>query len=226
MSEHSSDDEKSSIVPNSQLPIPNSIDPGAIIGEGTKIWHYVHVCSGARIGAGCVIGQGVYVAPTAVVGDRCKVQNNVSLYDGVVLEDDVFVGPSAVFTNVTTPRAHVSRKTEYAQTVVERGASIGANATIICGVRIGQFALIGAGAVVTRDVDAFTLLVGNPARVIGHVCQCGARLDEPAPRAECLRCGAEYMLIDEELYWTNEGDAPGAPRRPSDDEIPDAPDTP
>jgi UDP-2-acetamido-3-amino-2,3-dideoxy-glucuronate N-acetyltransferase len=202
------------------------VDEGAIIGQDTRIWHFVHVCAGAQIGQGCVIGQGVYVAPTARVGDRCKVQNNVSLYDGVTLEDDVFIGPSAVFTNVTTPRAHISRKAEYATTVVERGASIGANATIICGVRIGQYAMIGAGAVVTRDVDAFSLLVGNPARPMGYICQCGQRLDEPAPRAECLRCGAEYMLIDGELYWTNEGAPSGAPRYPDVDDIPDAPDTP
>jgi UDP-2-acetamido-3-amino-2,3-dideoxy-glucuronate N-acetyltransferase len=215
---------------SAQIHASSIIDDGAQIGAQTQIWHFCHIASGAQIGARCVLGQNVYVAPTARVGDGCKVQNNVSLYDGVTLEQDVFVGPSAVFTNVTTPRAHVSRKHAYAQTIVERGASIGANATIICGVRVGQFAMIGAGAVVTRDVDAFALLVGNPARQIGHVCQCGARLPEPAPRADCIRCGAQYLLMDGELYWTNEGAALGevahAPRPPEDDEIPDAPDTP
>src|SRR5207244_1551449 len=128
---------------------------GAVIGETTRIWHFSHVCAGARIGSGCSLGQNVYVAPTAVIGDRVKVQNNVSIYDGVILEDDVFVGPSAVFTNVANPRSEVSRKDSYARTLVKAGATIGANATIVCGVTLERYAFVGAGAVVTHDVRAF-----------------------------------------------------------------------
>lgn len=149
------------------------IDEGAIIGEGARIWHFCHVSAGAVVGEGSVLGQNVYVAPTARVGARCKVQNNVSLYDGVTLEDEVFVGPSAVFTNVYNPRAFVERKHEYRPTLVERGASIGANATIVCGVAIGRYAFVGAGAVVRRDVEPHAVVVGVPARKIGWICECG-----------------------------------------------------
>lgn len=143
------------------------------IGEGTQIWHFVHVMSGARIGSDCTIGQGVHVAPGVVIGDRCAIQNGAQLFTGVTLEDDVFVGPCAVFTNVLTPRAFVSRKNDFRPTHVEVGASIGANATIVCGVRIGAYAMVGAGAVVTKDVRPYTLAVGNPAKLRRTVCRCG-----------------------------------------------------
>ena len=165
------------------------VDDGATIGAGTMVWHFVHVCGGARIGAGCVLGQGVYVG-NVTVGDGCRIQNHVSLYDGVTLEADVFVGPSVVFTNVKTPRAHVPRKAEYAPTVVGRGASLGANATIVCGVRIGAYAMVGAGAVVTHDVPPHALVVGTPATRCGWVCACGERLDAAL---RCGRCGATYQ---------------------------------
>lgn len=171
------------------------VDDGAVIGAGTKIWHFSHVCSGARIGAGCTIGQNVYVAPTAVIGDQVRVQNNVSVYDGVILGDDVFVGPSAVFTNVINPRSEVSRKHEYMRTEVHTGATIGANATIVCGTTLGRYAFVGAGAVVTHDVAPFALVVGVPARQIGWMCRCGVRLEGDA----CSACGRAYRLDGEQL---------------------------
>ena len=165
------------------------IDRPSRIGAGTKIWHFCHVMGGARIGAGCVLGQNVFVGGRAVVGDRCRIQNNVSIYDGVELADEVFVGPSAVFTNVRTPRAAVSRKHALATTVVERGATIGANATIVCGTRIGAHAFVAAGAVVTRDVPAHALVTGVPARRTGWVCKCGATIFRSRRRGTCPRCG-------------------------------------
>jgi UDP-2-acetamido-3-amino-2,3-dideoxy-glucuronate N-acetyltransferase len=165
------------------------VDAGAVLGPGCKIWHFCHVMPGAQVGAGAVLGQNVYVGGAAVVGARCKVANNVSLYDAVQLQDDVFVGPSVVFTNVKTPRAFVSRKDAYQPTVVERGASIGANATIVCGHRLGAFCLIGAGAVVTSDVPPHALFTGVPARWQGWVCRCGDRLAAPSTD-QALRCGA------------------------------------
>lgn len=170
------------------------IDPGARIGDGTTVWHWVHICGGAQIGERCSFGQNVFVGNDVVVGNNVKVQNNVSIYDGVTLEDDVFCGPSMVFTNVINPRSHVSRKHEYRHTVVERGATIGANVTIICGHRIGRYALIGAGAVVTRDVAAHALMVGTPARRIGWVCQCGVRLSGDGEVQECPVCGDRYLV--------------------------------
>jgi UDP-2-acetamido-3-amino-2,3-dideoxy-glucuronate N-acetyltransferase len=155
------------------------IDPGAVIGEGTKIWHWVHVSSGARIGSHCVLGQGVYVGGTVRIGNRVKVQNNVSIYDAVVLDDDVFCGPSVVFTNVVNPRAFIERKHAYKITTVEKGASLGANATVVCGVTIGQYAFVAAGAVVTRDVAPFALVMGVPARQVGWMSIEGNRLDLP-----------------------------------------------
>jgi UDP-2-acetamido-3-amino-2,3-dideoxy-glucuronate N-acetyltransferase len=145
------------------------IDEGSKIGNGTKIWHFSHLMRGSVIGENCTIGQNVFVAENVVIGNNVKVQNNVSLYDGVTCEDDVFLGPSCVFTNVINPRAFISRKHEYKPTLVKRGASIGANATIVCGNTIGEYALVGAGAVVTRDVPPYSLVVGNPARQIGTV---------------------------------------------------------
>jgi UDP-2-acetamido-3-amino-2,3-dideoxy-glucuronate N-acetyltransferase len=168
------------------------IDDGAQIGAGTKIWHWVHVSGGARIGANCVLGQNVYVGNRVAIGNNVKIQNNVSVYDEVVLEDDVFCGPSMVFTNVYNPRSHVSRKNEFRKTLVRRGATIGANATVICGNEIGNYAFIGAGAVVNRDVPAFALMVGMPARRIGWMCQCGERLPQKTGLVRCSRCSDRY----------------------------------
>lgn len=166
------------------------VDPGASIGAGTKIWHFSHVLPGSVIGQGCTVGQNVVVGPDAVVGDGCKIQNNVSVYKGVTLEDHVFCGPSMVFTNVWNPRAHIRRMDELRPTLVRRGATLGANATIVCGNTIGRYALVGAGAVVTHDVPDHALVAGNPARVRGWVCTCGVRLDEGL---ECPACGAAYV---------------------------------
>lgn len=145
------------------------VDDGAIIGEGTKIWHFSHIMSGAQIGSKCSIGQNVNVGSRAVIGNGVKIQNNVSVYDDVIIEDDVFCGPSCVFTNVINPRAFVERKNEYKKTIVKKGASIGANATVVCGVTIGEYALVGAGSVVTKDVAPYSLVYGTPAKVMGRV---------------------------------------------------------
>jgi UDP-2-acetamido-3-amino-2,3-dideoxy-glucuronate N-acetyltransferase len=169
------------------------IDDGAVIGRGTKIWHFCHVMPGAVIGERCNLGQNVVVMGGTRLGNNVKVQNNVSIYEGVTLEDDVFCGPSCVFTNVTNPRSHVSRKSEYRPTLVRRGASLGANATIVCGITLGEYSFIGAGAVVTSDVPAFALMVGVPARRVGWMCQCGVRLVVAQEAATCGACGARYQ---------------------------------
>ena len=168
------------------------VDEGAVVGKGTKIWHFSHVMPGAVIGERCNLGQNVVVMPGTRIGNNVKIQNNVSIYEGVELEDDVFCGPSCVFTNVMNPRSAVSRKNEYRPTKVKRGGSIGANATIVCGVTLGEYAFIGAGAVVTSDVPAFGLMVGVPARRVGWMCQCGERLQMQGGRAACGACGATY----------------------------------
>jgi UDP-2-acetamido-3-amino-2,3-dideoxy-glucuronate N-acetyltransferase len=168
------------------------VDPGASIGLGTKIWHFCHVMPGAVIGDGCNLGQNVVVMPGTRIGNNVKIQNNVSIYQGVILEDDVFCGPSCVFTNVLNPRSHVSRKSEYQRTLVRRGASVGANATIVCGVTLGEYCFIGAGAVVTRDVPAFALMLGVPARQAGWMCRCGVRLTVVRGAARCAACGSAY----------------------------------
>lgn len=173
------------------------VDPGAKLGDGTRIWHWVHVSAEASIGKGCSLGQNVYVGNRVVIGDNVKIQNNVSVYDNVTLEDDVFCGPSMVFTNVYNPRSAVSRKDEYRDTRVRRGATLGANCTIVCGVTIGQYAFIGAGTVVTRDVPDFALVVGVPGRRIGWMSRHGDRLALPARgsgEAVCPATGERYRL--------------------------------
>lgn len=196
------------------------VDEGAVVGEGTRIWHFCHVMPGAVIGAGCSLGQNVVVMPGTHIGNNVKIQNNVSIYEGVTLEDDVFCGPSMVFTNVINPRSHVSRKHEYQPTMVRRGTTIGANATIVCGVELGAYSFVGAGAVVAKDVKAYALVLGVPGRQVGWVCQCGERLPvtvDGAPlaatdgsaletpgsvpqgagrplRMSCSSCGSSYRL--------------------------------
>lgn len=170
------------------------IDDGAVIGDNTRVWHWTHICAGARIGAGCSFGQNVFVGNDVIIGNNVKVQNNVSIYDAVTLEDDVFCGPSMVFTNVNNPRSHVSRKHEYRRTVVKKGATIGANATVVCGHTVGEYAFIGAGAVVTRDVVPFALMVGSPAKRIGWMCACGERLPNDIGEHTCAACGANYDI--------------------------------
>ena len=172
------------------------VDDGAVIGKGSKIWHFCHVLPGAVIGERCNLGQNVVVMPGARLGNNVKVQNNVSIYEGVELEDDVFCGPSCVFTNVVNPRSHVSRKSEYQRTLVHRGTSIGANATILCGVTLGEYSFVGAGAVVRSDVPPFALMVGVPARRVGWMCQCGVRLQPREGQAACSACGASYREAD------------------------------
>jgi len=169
------------------------IDPGTEIGSGTKIWHFSHILKGSRVGENCKIGQNVVIGPSAVVGNNCKIQNNVSVYTGVVLEDDVFCGPSCVFTNVFNPRSAVPRMDEIRGTVVKKGASIGANATIICGNTIGESAFIGAGSVVTKDIPSHALVMGNPARIAGWMCSCGVKIVFNKDAGKCSSCGAEYV---------------------------------
>lgn len=171
------------------------VDEGAMIGKGTKVWHFCHILPGAVIGERCSLGQNVVVMNGVKIGNNVKIQNNVSIYEGVELEDDVFCGPSMVFTNVINPRSHVSRRNEYRRTLVKRGATIGANATIVCGSTLGEYAFVGAGSVVKGDVAAFGLVVGVPARRIGWMCQCGQRLDDGG-EGTCAACGTVYRSID------------------------------
>lgn len=175
------------------------VDEGAVLGKGTRIWHFSHVCGGARIGDYCSLGQNVFVGNDVTIGSNVKIQNNVSVYDAVVIEDDVFCGPSMVFTNVYNPRSTVPRKDQYRKTLIRRGATLGANATIVCGITVGEYAFIAAGAVVNRDVPAFALMAGVPARQIGWISRYGERLDLPLAgdgAAACPCTGESYVLKD------------------------------
>lgn len=175
------------------------VDDGATIGENTKIWHFSHVCSGAVIGANCSLGQNVFISNNVVIGNNVKIQNNVSVYDEVTLEDNVFCGPSMVFTNVYNPRSHVSRKSEYRKTVVKTGGTIGANATIVCGVTLGEYSFIGAGAVIKDDVLPYAIMVGVPAKQIGWMCQCGLTIQKDH---KC-KCGLKYNISNNICSLTN-----------------------
>jgi UDP-2-acetamido-3-amino-2,3-dideoxy-glucuronate N-acetyltransferase len=176
------------------------IDSGCKIGEGTKIWHFSHIMTGCVIGKNCNVGQNVVVSPEVVLGNNVKVQNNVSIYTGVVCEDDVFLGPSMVFTNIVNPRSAVNRKSQYVKTLVKRGATIGANSTIVCGITLGEFSFIGAGAVVIRDVKPYALVVGNPAKHIGWMSEFGHRLEfDEQGNAECPESKEKYVLRDENV---------------------------
>lgn len=173
------------------------VDDGAQIGEGSRVWHFVHVCSGAKIGKGVSLGQNVFVGNKVTIGDHCKIQNNVSVYDNVTLEEGVFCGPSMVFTNVYNPRSLIERKNEYRNTVVKKGATLGANCTVVCGVTIGEFAFVGAGAVVKKDVPAYALMVGVPAKQIGWMSEFGEQLDLPLQgegQTTCAQTGHLYTL--------------------------------
>lgn len=177
------------------------VDQHSTIGAGTKIWHFCHIMKNSIIGRDCNLGQNVVVSPECVLGNNVKIQNNVSVYTGVVLEDDVFCGPSCVFTNVTNPRSHVSRRDEYKRTLVKQGATIGANATIVCGVTLGRYCFVGAGSVVTRDIPDYAMVYGNPARLRGWMCSCGIKLDllvsdEKERIAVCQSCGRHYRKED------------------------------
>ncbi|CAH9052834.1 UDP-2-acetamido-3-amino-2, 3-dideoxy-D-glucuronate N-acetyltransferase [Pseudoalteromonas holothuriae] len=183
------------------------VDEGALIGDGSRIWHFAHVCSGAKIGKGCSLGQNVFVGNKVTIGDNVKVQNNVSVYDNVHLESDVFCGPSMVFTNVYNPRSFIERKTEYKDTLVKKGATLGANCTIVCGVTIGEYALVGAGAVVNKDVIPFALVVGVPAKQIGWISKYGEQLDLPLTGCGSVICPYtqdEYRLENNQLTLISE----------------------
>lgn len=180
------------------------IDQPCQIGTGTKIWHFSHIMSGARIGENCNIGQNVVISPDVILGNGVKIQNNVSVYTGVICEDDVFLGPSCVFTNIINPRSFIERKTEYKTTLIKKGATIGANATIICGNTIGRYALIGAGAVVTKDVPDHALITGNPGKIIGYVCRCGQTLSfNRAGQSQCPACAERYVFYEGKVQNSN-----------------------
>jgi UDP-2-acetamido-3-amino-2,3-dideoxy-glucuronate N-acetyltransferase len=186
------------------------VDANVEIGEGTRIWHFCHVLNGSRIGHGCILGQNVSVGPDVSIGDRCKLQNNVSVYKGVTIEDEVFCGPSCVFTNVYNPRAFIERKHEFRPTLVKKGATIGANATIVCGATIGRYAIVAAGAVVKDDVPDYAVVAGVPARHAGWACACGTSLKTEVDctgserKAVCAYCGSEYVIEDRRLLPVDE----------------------
>lgn len=178
------------------------VDEGAQIGEGSRVWHFAHICSGARIGKGVSMGQNVFVGNKVVIGDYCKIQNNVSVYDNVILEDGVFCGPSMVFTNVSNPRSLIERKDQYQDTLIKTGATLGANCTIVCGVTVGKFAFVGAGAVVNKDVPAYALMVGVPAKHIGWMSEYGEQIPLPLKGVgeyTCPHSGKRYKLVDGQI---------------------------
>lgn len=175
------------------------VDKGAVLGNGTKVWHFSHIMSNCEIGENCNIGQNVVISPGVKLGKGVKIQNNVSVYTGVICEDGVFLGPSCVFTNVINPRSFIERKDEYRETLIGKGASIGANATIVCGHNIGRYALIGAGTVVTKDVPDFALVVGNPGKVVGYVCKCGEKIKFTENKSACNACSEKYILEGEKV---------------------------
>lgn len=191
---------------NYQVHASAIVDDGAQIGDGSRVWHFVHVCAGARIGKGVSLGQNVFVGNKVLIGDNCKIQNNVSVYDNVTLEEGVFCGPSMVFTNVYNPRSLIERKSEYRDTLVRKGATLGANCTIVCGVTIGEFAFVGAGAVINKNVPAYALMVGVPARQIGWMSEFGEQLDLPLDgqgSTPCTHTGARYVLKGKVLIKEN-----------------------
>lgn len=173
------------------------VDDGCEIGDGTRVWAGAHVMSGAKVGAHCNIGEHCFVEAGVVIGDGVTIKNNVALYSGAMIEDDVFLGPSCVFTNVINPRAFISRKSEFRPTIVRKGASIGANATIICGCEIGRFAMVGAGSVITKNVPDYALVYGTPAKIHGYVCECGEKIRVASEKAYCPACGKQYSLLEE-----------------------------
>lgn len=178
------------------------VDEGAQIGEGSRVWHFVHVCGGARVGQNVSMGQNVFIGNKVTIGDNCKIQNNVSVYDNVHLEEGVFCGPSMVFTNVYNPRSLIERKDEYRDTLIKKGATLGANCTIVCGVTVGEYAFVGAGAVINKDVPAYALMVGVPARQIGWMSEFGEQLDLPVQgdgETTCPHTGSRYVLKDNQL---------------------------
>lgn len=175
------------------------VDDNTIIGQGTKIWHFSHIMSNSKIGNNCNIGQNVVISPDVIIGNNVKIQNNVSVYTGAIIEDDVFLGPSCVFTNVINPRSFISRKDEYKKTIIKKGATIGANATIVCGHTINEYAFIGAGSVVTKDVPAYALMVGNPAKLRYYVCECSKKMDFIDNKFECPICGKKYIKDEENV---------------------------
>lgn len=175
------------------------IDEPCEIGEGTRIWHFSHIMQGCKIGKDCNIGQNVVISSQVILGNNVKIQNNVSVYTGVICEDNVFLGPSCVFTNVINPRSHINRKNEYKETIIKKGASIGANATIVCGHTIGEYALVGAGSVVTKDIPNYGLVVGNPAKLVGWVCACGEKIINNKNKYHCCNCDSEYKLVNNQL---------------------------
>lgn len=175
------------------------VDEPSKIGKGTKIWHFSHIMGNSEIGENCNIGQNVVVSPDVKLGNNVKIQNNVSVYTGVICEDDVFLGPSCVFTNVINPRSFISRKDEYKQTIIKKGASIGANATIVCGHNIGRYAFVGAGSVVTKDIPDYALVVGNPAKIKYYVCECSEKMNFVDNKFTCPKCGKEYCFVNNEV---------------------------
>jgi len=182
------------------------MDEPCKIGDGTKIWHFSHVMKNASIGENCNIGQNVMIGSGVRIGDNVKIQNNVSVYEGIVIEDDVFCGPSAVFTNVINPRSFISRKSEYKRTLIKTGATIGANATIVCGNTVGRYSFVGAGAVVTKDVSDYALVLGNPAKVAGWICMCGVRLNSDGNLFICGSCNKRYTLKEQKLSLLEDQD--------------------